>query len=55
MTIKEQTAKAETLGEFAKFGRYTIFFLIVAELMLLPEVINMTFMVRFTLIKITRY
>ncbi|KAI6190298.1 MFS domain-containing protein [Aphelenchoides bicaudatus] len=49
MTIKEQPAtaepKVETLGEFTQFGRYTIFFLIAAELLLLPEVMNMTFMI----------
>lgn len=44
-SIKNEAHKAETLGEFSKFGYYTIFFLIASELTLLPEVLNMTFMV----------
>lgn len=45
MTAKIDDIKPETLGEFSKFGYYSIFFLIAAETILLPEVLNMTFMI----------
>ncbi|CAD5223570.1 unnamed protein product [Bursaphelenchus okinawaensis] len=41
----DDNEELKNLGDFIKFGRYTIFIIILYELMLLPQMANMTFMI----------
>jgi hypothetical protein len=42
---QKKTGEHQNLGDFVKFGRYTVFIVLTYELLIIPQMFNMNFMI----------